>query len=415
LATDPDRLEPMAICKNCGRELPISPSGESSDLCDDCLNNNLAPVQPQVRRIVLPSRKVTQVLLGINVLVFLAMMLSGASPVNPENPILLRFGANWGPLSLGSQPWRMLASNYVHGGIIHIALNMWCLWDIGALAEIVFGSTAYLILYTLCGLGGSIASLWWHPMVVGVGASGAIFGLAGALITVIYLGHLPFPKESLKRTLRSLVMFAGYNLFFGAVVAHVDNSAHIGGLVTGLAIGALMARHLHESQEVRRRWARIVIAGFAVVLLAAFLLVKNVNGNSVVIGEALNAIQAGKVDEAISSLEPSTSRDSKDPTAFLLLGSAYLEKGDFAKAEPALQKAVALKPDFFPAQFNLGLTQLKLGKAVEATASLRAAVSIDAKSSDAQEALAEALRAQGRNDEANAAMQKAKALRNGGN
>jgi rhomboid protease GluP len=415
LAIDPFRLEPMGICKNCGRELPVSSPGESSDLCDSCLNSNLAPVQPQVRRVVLPSRKVTQALLGLNIMVFVAMVLSGASVTDPRNPILLRFGANWGPLSLGSQPWRMLTANYVHGGIIHIALNMWCLWDIGALAEIVFGSTAYLVLYTLCGLGGSIVSLWWHPLVVGVGASGAIFGLAGALITVIYLGHLPFPKESLKRTLRSLVTFAGYNLFFGAVVAHVDNSAHIGGLISGLAIGALMARHLHESQEVRRRWGRIVLAGFAVVLLAAFLLVKNVNGNAVVIGQALNSIQAGKADDAISSLETSTTRDSKDPTAFLLLGSAYLEKGDFGRAEPALQKAVALKPDFFPAQFNLGLTQLKLGKAAEATASLQAAVRIQAKSADAQEALAGALHAQGRNDEANAAMQKAKALRNGGN
>ena len=256
----------MANCKNCGRELPAFSPGESSDLCPDCLTGAAIPaVQPQVRRIVRPSRRVTQVLLGINVMVYLAMVMSGASPVEPNNAQLLQFGANWGPLSLGSQPWRLLTSNYVHVGIVHIALNMWCLWDLGGLAEIIFGSAAYFVLYLLCGLGGSIASGWWHPLVVGAGASGAIFGLAGALMAAIYLGHLPFPKQALKRTLRSLFIFAGYNLFFGAVVAHVDNSAHIGGLVTGLVIGALLARHLHDSPDIRRRWARTVLASLAVV------------------------------------------------------------------------------------------------------------------------------------------------------
>jgi rhomboid protease GluP len=405
----------MANCKNCGRELPAFSVGESTDLCDECrahLNTQAPP--PQARRVVRPSRRVTQVILGINVMVFLAMVMSGASPTQPTNQQLLQFGANWGPLSLGGQPWRMLTSNYVHVGIVHLALNMWCLWDLGGLAELIFGPTTYLFIYLLCGLGGSIASLWWHPIVPGAGASGAIFGLAGALITAIYLGHLPFPKAALKGTLRSLFIFAGYNLFFGAVIAQVDNSAHIGGLVTGLVIGALLARSLHGPLEARQRWARIVLAGFTVVLLAAFVFIKRLNGQVVLIGQALHSIESGQLDAGIQSLERAAAERPNDATSFILLGSAYLDKRDFPKAEGVLQKAVALNPNNFSAQFNLGLTQMQLEKSGPAVASFQNAVRLAPKSADAEQALSEALKAQGRNNEAEAEFRKAEELRKAG-
>jgi len=129
----------------------------------------------------------TTLLVGINVTVFVLMVLTGVSPLTPTTPQLLRWGANWGPLSLGSQAWRMLTSNYVHGGLIHIFFNMWCLLNLGAVAERVFDRWTYVLIYTASGLAGSLASLWWHPMVVGVGASGAIFGMAAALIAALYL------------------------------------------------------------------------------------------------------------------------------------------------------------------------------------------------------------------------------------
>jgi len=405
----------MANCKNCGRELPAFSVGESTDLCEDCRARlNTQPPQPQVGRVVRPSRRVTQLILGINVMVFLAMVMSGASATQPTNQQLLQFGANWGPLSLGSQPWRLLAANYVHVGIVHIALNMWCLWDLGGLAELIFGPTTYFLIYLLCGLGGSVASVWWHPLVVGAGASGAIFGLAGTLIAAIYLGHLPFPRAALKGTLRSLFIFAGYNLFFGAVIAQVDNSAHIGGLVTGLIIGALLARSLHEPLEARQRWARTVLTAFAVVLLAGFIIVKRVNGHVVLIGQALNSIQSGQLDAGIQSLERAATERPKDATSFILLGSAYLDKRDFPKAEGVLQKAVALNPSNFSAQFNLGLTQMQLEKSGLAVASFQNAVRLAPKSADAEQALSEALKAQGRTKEAEAEFRKAEALRKNG-
>jgi rhomboid protease GluP len=227
------------------------------------------------------KQPITTTLVGMNVAVFVVMTLTGISPVEPTIPQLLKWGANFGPLSLGTQPWRMLASNYVHIGIIHIALNMWCLWNLGFLAERVFYPWTYVLTYTVCGLAGSLSSLWWHPLTVGAGASGAIFGLAGALIAALYLGHLPISKQAIQGTLKSLLIFAGYNLFFGAAIRGIDNSAHIGGLVAGLILGAVLAKHLTASPEVRDGWRRGVFIAAAVVLFLLFTVVRHASGNIV--------------------------------------------------------------------------------------------------------------------------------------
>jgi rhomboid protease GluP len=228
------------------------------------------------------KQPITTTLVGMNVAVFAVMVLMGVSPTQPTVAQLLKWGANWGPLSLGAEPWRMLASNYIHVGIIHIALNMWCLWNLGFLAERVFDPWTYVMIYTACGLAGSLASLWWHPMIPGAGASGAIFGLAGALIAALYLGHLPISRQAIRGTLKSLLMFAGYNLFFGAVARGIDNSAHIGGLIAGLALGAILAKHLTAQPEVRDGWRRGVFVAAAVVLFLVFMVVRHASAAAMV-------------------------------------------------------------------------------------------------------------------------------------
>jgi rhomboid protease GluP len=261
----------MQLCVRCGREMPASPEGETSPLCRDCRADldptsiDTATPPPPVRR---SPFLLTQAIVGINVLVFVGMVFSGVSPMSPTQLQLVIWGANFAPLSLGSQPWRILASNYVHIGIIHIFFNMWCLWNLGRLAEHLFDRWTYLLIYTASGIAGSLASLWWHPQGIGAGASGAIFGLAGGLIAVLYLGKLPLAKEALKPTLRSLVMFAAYNLFFG-LVPGIDNAAHLGGLAAGLAIGALLAGSVTEPPDIRARRRNFVTVATVLLLLAA--------------------------------------------------------------------------------------------------------------------------------------------------
>lgn len=277
----------MANCISCGRELRTSLFGSRGNVCQDCRSNAIdmttagttGTPTPRPRAGVGKYPPVTTALVGICVAVFVIMLLSGVPLENPTIAQLLKWGADWGPLSLGAQPWRLLASNYLHIGIIHIALNMWCLWNLGSLAERIFDRWTYVLTYTACGIGGSLGSLWWHPMVVGAGASGAIFGLAGALIMALYLGKLPIPKEATRGTMKSLVAFAGYNLLFGAVGASIDNSAHIGGLLTGLILGAVLARHLTDSPEIRTRWNWGVFILTAAIMFMLFNFVKHANGN----------------------------------------------------------------------------------------------------------------------------------------
>src|SRR5713101_3129796 len=269
----------MPACVSCGREIPPAPVGELN-ICPECRAAAIARAQAQApivtrRSLVFERMPVTSGIIGINVLVFVAMTLSGVSPGMPQVPQLVKWGADFGPLTLTTQPWRILTSNYIHIGIIHIALNMWCLWNLGILAERIFDRWTYFLTYTVCGLSGSLASLWWHPMGVGAGASGAIFGMAGGLISALYLGHLPVPPQALKSTLKSLGSFAGYNLFFGAVVPGIDNSAHLGGLISGLALGAVLARHLTSPPHERDSWRRWVFIMSGVVLLLAFHFVRH--------------------------------------------------------------------------------------------------------------------------------------------
>ena len=269
----------MSTCVRCGRELPSFSVGEPSPLCRDCRTatgvmtpSNDTAVSPAAVR-SRQSFPVTQVIVGINVVVFIAMVLSGVSPFQPTVQDLLTWGANAAPLSFGPQPWRMLASNYVHIGLIHIFFNMWCLWNLGQLAERIFDRWTYLLVYTAAGIGASLSSLWWHPRGIGAGASGAIFGLAGALIGVLYLGKLPVAKEVLKPTLKSLLTFAAYNLFFG-LVPGIDNAAHLGGLATGLGLGAALAGSFSQPLDDRARWRNYAAVGTSLLLLASYSYLK---------------------------------------------------------------------------------------------------------------------------------------------
>lgn len=268
----------MPNCISCGRELP-SPN-EPHNICPECRvaimqrAQSSAPLK-QRRSIAFQSVPVTSTIIGINALVFLAMAFTGSSAIEPNILDLIKWGANDGLHTLVQQPWRMLASNYVHIGILHIALNMWCLWNLGILAEQVFDRWTYFLVYTFCGITGSLVSIVLHPIRVGAGASGAIFGMAGALISALYLGHLPIHPSALKSTLKSLLSFAGYNLFFGAVVPAIDNSAHIGGLVCGLAMGAALAPHLTSPPEERSTWNRSIFILAALLFAAAYYLARH--------------------------------------------------------------------------------------------------------------------------------------------
>ena len=366
----------MPACATCGREIA------AGTVCTYCGAHN-APTQfvtashsaepIGVRRLDISA---THIIVGINVLVFVAMVVTGSSPLSPTTEQLKHWGANWGPLSLGTQPWRILTSNYVHVGIIHLAFNMWCLWNLGQLAERILGRMNFVVLYTICGLAGSIASLWWHPLVVGAGASGAIFGLAGASIAVFYLGHLPIPKAALQGTMRSLMTFVGYNLLLG-LTPGIDNSAHIGGLVAGLVMGAALAKHVLVPPDVRRTWIGLTWITMAIVLLVSYGAVRRhypqmpLLASPQVIGAqqlaiARRALQSGRPAEALEPLQDAIDAMPTAAEPQYLLGVAYLMQHKPDEAIPAFQQALKLDPRYAEAAAGLGNAYLAKGMKAEA-------------------------------------------------
>ena len=271
----------MANCMRCGRQLPGLSFGKK--ICQWCVQHEAAQrgeVVDDARQPIMRTPWVhrgestigiTQVIFGINAAVFLGMVLANSAVMDFSGRALVHWGANVGVLTFSGEWWRLLTNVFVHGGLLHVGFNMWCLWNLGALCESLYGPSTYLAVYLICGLGASVASAAWHPYVPSVGASGAIFGLAGALIAAIKLGEFSVSRSALSGTLRSLGGFVVYNLIFGAIIPGIDNTAHIGGLVTGLIVGALIALIAPRQEQAPRRAAvfLIMILALAGVAIAA--------------------------------------------------------------------------------------------------------------------------------------------------
>jgi rhomboid protease GluP len=190
----------------------------------------------------LPRPVVTIALITLCSLVFVGMVLSGVSIISPRNLQLWQWGANFGYYTVRGQWWRLITSAFVHIGLLHLLFNMWCLWRLGFLAELIFGRGKYLAIYLVCAVVSAMASIAWRPMAASAGASGAIFGIAGALLATFYFRKLPLPPSAARPMLRSLVTFAIVNLAFGSLVPGIDNAAHVGGFACGLVIGAVLPK-----------------------------------------------------------------------------------------------------------------------------------------------------------------------------
>jgi rhomboid protease GluP len=193
------------------------------------------PVQQRV--VARPASVVTIALIVINVLIYLAMVLNGISATNPAPEAMVRWGANFGPLTLGGQWWRLFTACFLHFGIVHIGFNMYVLYQVGMNTEIIYGRVKYLFIYLLAGVVGNLASVWFHPDSVGAGASGAIFGVYGAFLGFLLIKRAVIPKMVMAQMVRSAAIFLGINLAYGLYSAETDLSAHIGGLVCGFVLG----------------------------------------------------------------------------------------------------------------------------------------------------------------------------------
>jgi membrane associated rhomboid family serine protease/Tfp pilus assembly protein PilF len=361
----------MANCAQCGRKLPAF---SLRKICEWCVRHEAAqrgeesedalqPVMPVPwASAVDTSATVTIAFFAINLIVFIAMALEGIA-MNPTSQQLIHWGANFGPLTLGGQEWRLLSCVFLHIGLLHIFFNMWCLWDLGAMCEALYGHWTFAAVYLISGVGASLASVWWRPAGVSAGASGAIFGIVGALIASHYLGEFSGPLFAVRARLRSVLLFAGYSLVFGAVSGRTDNAAHIGGLGTGLLLGALIAR-LAPGREVFPRIAVLAMAGLLVFAGGAWLH----NSRSYVIHASRgdDLLEEGKTTQAIAELNIAVRQHPDYVPAHFALAHAYFEQKQYDRAEIELKRVLELQPGHDAARYELGIVYLNQNRLAEA-------------------------------------------------
>jgi rhomboid protease GluP len=227
----------------------------------------------------------TYILLAINIAVFGWMVLHGVSPKDPTTAQLVQYGATNAYLVLTGQWWRLLTATFVHVGLLHIATNMWCLWNLGLLGEPLLGPAGLVAVYLITGIAGNLLSLFFNVVSrdfvsVGAGASGAVFGIAGILIVLLSNKKLPIPAFELNRLRRSVIQFAVLNLIIGiganfTSIVRIDNHAHIGGFLSGLALGVpLLPRMTSGRTRYLQRQKLVFAAATFLLFLFAYFITK---------------------------------------------------------------------------------------------------------------------------------------------
>jgi rhomboid protease GluP len=229
----------------------------------------------------------TYLLLAINIGVYLWMVFHHVDPKDPSERDLIHYGANVTWYVLHGQWYRLLSATFVHGGLLHLATNMWCLWNLGILGEPLLGPWGMVAVYMLTGIAGNLLSMastvfvfrfTESPAILfipAVGASGAVFGIAGILIVLLSNRRLPFPWTELQRLRSSVIKFAAINLVIGLstkflpTVISIDNSAHIGGFLSGLALGVPLAPRMTAGRDRYLERQKISFA-LACLVLALF-------------------------------------------------------------------------------------------------------------------------------------------------
>jgi len=271
------------LCPSCGTLV-----GATATKCHQCgasLTFSLAAASRSLSTLLPTESPVTYVILGLNFLLFAVSFMASARLGEAtsllggiRSDVLLRLGARQSILLFQGQWWRLVVPIFLHGGLLHIAMNTWVLMDIGPQVEELYGSARYLFLYLATGIAGFLASTAWNIYTmrgygIGIGNSGALMGLIGLLLAITTRRGGAYMQMVRGQLLR----WVAYILIFGILVSGVDNAAHTGGLAAGFLLGRVMAdREPATASERTRAYALgwlaglVVLGSFAAMLMHYF-------------------------------------------------------------------------------------------------------------------------------------------------
>jgi membrane associated rhomboid family serine protease len=214
-------------------------------------------------------RFATTVILLINTGLYLAttvrsmQRVGGGVPWDLDGNTLVEFGAKLGSaIFYGGEWWRLITAGFLHGGILHILMNSWVLFDLGPQVDQAFGTSRFLVIYLVSNVTGYLASLYFVPE-ISIGASAALCGLIGAMLALAVRDRSSYASAMRNHYIQWIIYLA----VFGFVIPGIDNYAHGGGLIGGFALGYLAGTPSYsEGKETFWKvasWAAIAITAFA--------------------------------------------------------------------------------------------------------------------------------------------------------
>ncbi|MGC2696071.1 MAG: rhomboid family intramembrane serine protease [Candidatus Angelobacter sp.] len=313
-------------------------------------------------------RTAAYLLIGANILGFLLILGYGAYSNGANTPIVASFnlealrtlGANYGPDTLGGQYWRLITSLFLHSGIWHFSINMFFLWYLVILLDRIVGWPRAVLLYLVTGTAASMVSLYWHPTSISNGASGSLYGLAGVLISLFIFNGDALSLRDRRHVLFWALLWTPIGLLSQllckgvdtATQFRVDTAAHIGGLISGLMIGAFLAPTLPFSAGKRLNppWR---LLGFSLAtLIIIFALVIWVRSDVVELHRGELALDRND-PAAIAHIERFVQRNPSDMIGHGELGYTYDHFGQCLKAEGEFRYVLDLDPSNPAAQYDL--------------------------------------------------------------
>lgn len=260
-------------------------------------------------------------LIGINVGVFVLMCLAGGFALMSVDPEVLRgFGAKQNDLIAEQhQYWRLITSIFIHIGFIHLFLNNYALWIIGQEIEQIYGSARFVVLYLITGVVGSLGSYIFNPQATSAGASGAIFGLFGVMATFAFKYRKEIPALLSREIRRRVLPIIFINLVFGFSVSIVDNAAHIGGLLGGIALALAVPYMRPDEKRTPSVWRALQVVCLVVIFVSFASAFRNYSGPPLAVSNVTRRPVSGVVTyfESMKEATASLGEVVKTTSAFL--------------------------------------------------------------------------------------------------
>jgi len=340
----------MPSCLKCGTALAVNEEGVAPVLCDRCAGVATGRARRAMALGNLGTYPATTLLMAISIIAYVADFVPGVD--------LRSLGVNYGPLTLSGEYWRLFTAGFLHGGIFHIGINMWCLWSLGHLSERLFGKWQTFAIYMITGVGGALLSIAYDHQRAEIGASGAIFGLVGAVLAGVRFGNLEISTGEKRAILSSVVIFAVFSFTFG-MSGNTDNMCHLGGFVSGLLLGLPLAAFPRQNKLLQA--ATIVVTSMILAAGASELVQKD--GPDAEKTAAVFAWREKNYQKAVHLLEKYTVARPQDDDGLVFLGVAYANNNEPDKAVGALEQALRVNPNSEDAKQDLEAIKSRLAPA----------------------------------------------------